>query len=137
MPDSPLVQTFQQVDAHIRDLERILSDRGSLPVSETVDQAMSLVSQLIRAYLVDAGEKDVPADTADLLDVFKVLVKGDPSWNTIRDNCRELVFYRNCLDMARSDALPRAPEKMAVRTLRHLYLFMKTRAMRENRLDYE
>jgi hypothetical protein len=37
--------------------------------------------------------------------------------------------------MERLDALPENPEKMAVRTLRHLYLFMKTRCMREERLE--
>ncbi len=37
--------------------------------------------------------------------------------------------------MDRQDALPPKPEIMAVRTLRHVFLFMKTRAMRELRLE--
>jgi hypothetical protein len=96
---------------------------------------MALTKQLIIAYIIDVGEKEIPAADADLLDVFKALVKSDPSWNTIRDNCRELVYYYNCITMDRADALPEYPEKMAVRTLRHLYLFMKTRCMREERLE--
>ena len=72
---------------------------------------------------------------ADILDMFKVFVKGDPSWNAIRDNCRELVYYRNCINMGQSEALPAAPDRMTVRTARHVYLYMKTRCIREGRLD--
>lgn len=135
MDHTALIQTFEQVDAQIVDLERILNERGSLPLQETVEHAMALTKQLIIAYIADVGEKTLPDQADDLLDVFKVLVKSDPSWNTIRDNCRELVYYHNCIAMERLDALPQSPEKMAVRTLRHLYLFMKTRCMREDRLE--
>ena len=135
MDHTALIQTFEQVDGQIVVLERILNERGSLPLSETVEHAMMLTKQLIIAYIADVGEKTLPSPTDDLLDVFKALVKSDPSWNTIRDNCRELVYYHNCIDMERLDALPKNPEKMAVRTLRHLYLFMKTRCMREDRLE--
>lgn len=135
MDHQPLVQAFEQVDEQIIDLERILNERKSLPLRATVEHAMTLTKQLIIAYIVDVGVKEVPDINDDLLDVFKVLVKSDPSWNTIRDNCRELVYYHNCITMDRMDALPENPEKMAVRTLRHLYLFMKTRCMREERLE--
>ena len=135
MDHQPLIQAFEQVDEQIIDLERILNERKSLPLQATVEHAMSLTKQIIIAYIVDVGVKEVPDITDDLLDVFKVLVKSDPSWNTIRDNCRELVYYHNCITMDRLDALPENPEKMAVRTLRHVYLFMKTRCMREERLE--
>ncbi|ARU31363.1 hypothetical protein CAP31_06490 [Sulfuriferula sp. AH1] len=135
MDHQPLIQAFAQVDEQIIDLERILNERKSLPLQATVEHAMTLTKQLIIAYIVDVGVKEVPDISGDLLDVFKVLVKSDPSWNTIRDNCRELVYYHNCITMDRMDALPENPEKMAVRTLRHLYLFMKTRCMREERLE--
>ena len=135
MDHQPLIQTFEQVDEQIAGLERILNERKSLALPGTVEQSMQLIKQLIIAYIVDVGEKDVPGMDEDLLDVFKALIKGDPSWNTIRDNCRELVYYHNCITMDRSDALPPNPEKMAVRTLRHVYLFMKTRCMREARLE--
>ena len=135
MDHQPLIQAFEQVDEQIIDLERILNERKSLPLLATVEHAMTLTKQLIIAYIVDVGVKEVPDINEDLLDVFKVLVKSDPSWNTIRDNCRELVYYHNCITMDRLDALPENPEKMAVRTLRHVYLFMKTRCMREERLE--
>ncbi len=135
MDHHALIQTFEQVDEQITDLERILNERLSLNLLGTVEQTMQLIKQLIIAYIVDVGEKAVPNPDDDLLDVFKALIKGDPSWNTIRDNCRELVYYRNCITMDRCDALPQHPEKMAVRTLRHVYLFMKTRCMREARLE--
>lgn len=135
MDHTALIQAFEQVDAQIVDLERILNERGSLPLQQTVEHAMALTKQLIIAYIADVGEKTLPNQADDLLDVFKALVKSDPSWNTIRDNCRELVYYRNCIAMERLDALPQNPEKMAVRTLRHLYLFIKTRCMREDRLE--
>lgn len=134
MDHTELIKAFESVDEQLRDLERILSARGSLPLLETVEHAINLIKRLIIAYLKDAGEKALPAEADDILDVFKVLVKGDPSWNTIRDNIRELVYYKNCIDMDRHDALPPVPEKMTVRTLRHLYLFMNTRCMREGRL---
>jgi len=51
------------------------------------------------------GEKTLPDQADDLLDVFKALVKSDPSWNTIRDNCRELVYYHNCIAMERLGCL--------------------------------
>jgi hypothetical protein len=63
-----------------------------------------------------------------------VLVKGDPTWNTIRDNTRELVYYANCLELGRADALPAAPQKMAVRTARHVYLYVRTRVIKEGRV---
>jgi hypothetical protein len=135
MDHSHLVQTFDRVDEQIQDLERIISARGSMPLLETVEHAMGLIKQLIIAYIQDVGEKQAPAESEDILDVFKALVKGDPSWNTIRDNIRELVYYKNCITMDRSDALPPVPDKMAMRTLRHLYLFMRTRCIREGRLS--
>src|SRR5512146_2238740 len=88
------------------------------------------VADALRAALVPAA-KPVPPPHADLLDVWQALVKGEPSWNAIRDNCRELVFYRNCLAADRRDALPAAPARMAVRTARHVLLYIRTRALRE------
>ena len=99
-----------------------------------VDAAIALTQQLVIAYVAAAGQKTPPGADADFLDAFKVLVKGDPAWNAIRDNCRELVYYRNCINMGRRDALPKVPEKMAVRTARHVYLYIKTRCIREGRL---
>lgn len=134
MSHDVLTRTFESVDEQIRDLERIMLARGSLPLVQTVEHAINLLRTLIIAYVADAGGKDLPGEDEDILEVFKKLVKGDPSWNTIRDNLRELVYYRNCAAMDRPDALPKAPERMAVRTLRHVFLFMKSRCIREGRL---
>ncbi len=130
-----LQQCFEIVDQRIREYE-ISVNAGEQPeLAALVEQAMQLVKQLIVGYIQDVGEADVPGPDDDLLESFKILVKGDPSWNTIRDNCRELVYYHNCLTMDRADALPVHPHKMTVRTLRHIFLFMKTRCMRESRLE--
>ncbi|MEW6313503.1 MAG: hypothetical protein AB1513_05590 [Pseudomonadota bacterium] len=118
---------FQQADARLLELEARLAGKEALPLAATVEQAIAMVRSLIVAYLAEEGRKMLPPQDADLLDVFKVLVKGDPSWNALRDNCRELVYYRNCIAADRLDALPLAPEKMAVRTARHIYLYLKTR----------
>lgn len=133
--NAPLSEAFATVDEQLSDLERILASRGSLELNATVEQGIELIKTLLLAYIANLGDRPVPEPSTDILDIFKVLVKGDPSWNTIRDNCRELVYYRNCIAMDRLDALPKVPEKMAVRTTRHVYLFMKTRAMREGRLE--
>lgn len=127
--------TFSEVDKRIAALERRINAGEGLPLPETVEEAMGHIKTLIIAYIKDVGEKDVPDPSRDILEVWKVLVKGDPTWNAIRDNCRELVYCRNCINMNRLDALPAIAEKMAVRTLRHIYLYMKTRCIREGRLE--
>ncbi len=115
-------------------LEESIGRGEPAPLSLTVDEAIRLTTALIAAYLVEEGKKEVlPA--SDLLEMLKVLVKGEPSWHAIRDNCRELVYYRNCINMERQDALPPVPEKMAVRTARHVYLYMRTRCLREGMLQ--
>jgi hypothetical protein len=86
---------------------------------------------MMRTWIAREGRKALPAPETDVLEVWRSLVKGDPSWNAIRDNCRELVFYRNCLADGRRDALPPAPHRMAVRTARHVCLYVRTRALRE------
>jgi len=133
-PSGELAATFAEVDAALVAQEGAIARGEALPLSETIDAAIALVRRLVTAYVVTMGDKTPPAADADVLAAFKVLVKGDPTWNAIRDNCRELVYYRNCMDAGRSDALPKVPEKMAVRTARHIYLYMRTRAVRDGRL---
>ncbi len=135
-PDTgQLHKVFGGVDTELAALEQNMAAAGTLPLAATVDHALSLVSQLLIACIADEREKQIPTAGTDILDLFKVLVKGEPSWNAIRDNCRELVYYRNCINMGREDALPPVAEKMAVRTARHVYLYMKTRCVREGRLE--
>ncbi|HSN40971.1 MAG TPA: hypothetical protein VLT92_12330 [Burkholderiales bacterium] len=135
-PGAGQLQTvFREIDGGLAGLERQIAAAQTLPLAATVDRAIDLLKKLVIAYVADEGKKEIPDAGADLLDIFKVLVKGEPSWTAIRDNCRELVYYRNCINMGRQDALPKAPEKMAVRTARHVYLYIKTRCIREGRLE--
>lgn len=129
-----LVAAFAEVDAALAAREGMIARGDTLPLEDTVDEAIALVRRLVIAYVAAGGSKSLPAADADFLDVFKALVKGEPTWNAIRDNCRELVYYRNCINMGRRDALPKVPEKMAVRTARHVFLYIKTRCIREGRL---
>ena len=114
--------------------ERKLAAGEPLALDEALEAASGAALALIRAYLAAEGSKPVPAGDADLLEAFKVLVKGDPTWNAIRDNLRELVYYRNCLALGRADALPAVPEKMAIRLARHIYLYLRTRCVKEGRV---
>lgn len=114
-------------------LERRMSQGEKLPLSETVDQAIGLVEDILRAFADAEGKPYTESDR--ILELWKKLVKGEPTLNTIRDNCRELVYYRNCIDMQREDALPPHPERMAVRTARHIYLYMRSRAEQRGMLQ--
>lgn len=129
-----LAEIFTAADAALSDHEAAIARVEALPLTETVDAMIALTQGLVSAYVAAAGIKAPPAAESDILEAFKVLVKGEPTWNAIRDNCRELVYYRNCINMGRRDALPKVPEKMAVRTARHVYLYIKTRCIREGRL---
>jgi len=131
MAQGPLAATLEQVDGELSVLERRIAAREDLPLAQTVERALELVTRLIVACIADQGGKQAPSPEADVLAAFKVLVKGEPTWHAIRDNCRELVYYRNCINMGRTDALPAAPAKMAVRTARHICLYIRTRCIRE------
>ena len=130
-----LTAAFDGIDRDLLAFETRIARGEALAVVPTVDAAIALVDRMVRGYLAAEGRKPLPPEDAELLDAWKVLVKGEPTWNTIRDNCRELVYYRNCINMNRPDALPAVPEKMAVRTARHIYLYIKTRLIREGRLQ--
>jgi len=123
-----------EIDRGIGALERAVAERPALALAEVLEPAIALVQDTMRAYLAAAGDKAPPPAEADVLEVWRTLVKGDPAWNAIRENCRELVFYRNCLASGRRDALPAAPQRMAVRLARHVYLYVRTRCLREGRV---
>jgi len=135
MQSGELSAAFAAADTELAVFERRISRGDPLPLAPAVEQAIALVRRLVTACIVDEGKKPAPEPAAVLLDVFEVLVKGEPSWTAIRDNRRELVYCRNCINMGREDVLPGVPEKMAVRTARHMYLYVKTRCIREGRLD--
>jgi hypothetical protein len=123
------------IEANLADVDRridALEQRVRSPattVDDVLEPAIRAVTDAMRAALAGAGKADV--GDADILDAWQALVKGEPTWNAIRDNCRELVYYRNCLAAGRRDALPAAAERMAVRTARHVLLYIRTRASRE------
>ena len=112
---------LDEAQAQIEALGRHSADQD---FSARVDQGLQIARQILQTLLT-AERKEFAAD-ADLLSLWKTLVKGQPHWNTIRDNCRELVFYQNCLAMDREDALPPQPDKMLLHTLRHLYLYTRS-----------
>ena len=132
-PEQRLAAEFSALEARISALESAVRAgvaKAGLP--GLVDEAIEIVSALMCAYAVHAG-KPMPV-TDDPLDVFKAFVKGDPSLNAIRDNVRELVYYRNCLKADRADALPVNPAMMTAHTARHIYLYLRTRCTQEQRL---
>lgn len=129
-----LAVSFAGVDARLRELEAAIARGEPTGLAETVERAIGLTKEVIAAFLADQAAQSLPAPDADLLEVFRALARGEPSWNAIRDSCRELVYYRNCINMGREDALPPATLKMAVRTARHIFLYVKMRCIREGRL---
>lgn len=145
---SVLSETFDGVDREIKALEAGLASSAELDLRTALDRGVALVKTLLRTYLADrsrdgalaggaapvAATDVASAQSEDVLEVFRAFVKGDPSLNAIRDNIRELVYYQNCLALQRDDALPRNPTHMAVRTLRHIYLYLRTRCLKEQRL---
>ena len=135
LSSSEISEVVGVADAELRALGTHIVQGETLPFAATVEQVIELIKRRVREHMADEGAKPVPEAGADILDVLKALVKGEPSWTAIRDNCRELVYYRNCINMGREDALPRAPEKMAARTARHVFPCTKTRCIREGRLE--
>ena len=124
-----LDEELDRIDHELAALEGAVATRAAGNLGELLEAAIALVARTMRAWIDAEGRPRPPAD-ADVLEVWKALVKGDPTWNAIRDNCRELVYYRNCLALGRADALPAAPHRMAVRTARHIFLYVCSRAQR-------
>jgi hypothetical protein len=129
-----LAARLEEIHGRIESLETRVASPGDAPLAEVLEPAIRLVSETMGAYIEAVGEKSPPASGADILATWQRLVKGDPAWNAIRDNCRELVYYRNCIAGGRTDALPPAPARMAVRLVRHVYLYVRVRCAREGRV---
>jgi len=129
-----LGKQLEEIDMQISTLETSVGASAETPLADVLEPAIRLANDTMCAYIDAADEKARPRPDADILETWKVLVKGDPTWNAIRDNCRELVFYRNCIAGGRADALPTAPARMAVRLVRHVYLYVRVRCAREGRV---
>ncbi|AEM48552.1 conserved protein of unknown function [Acidithiobacillus ferrivorans] len=121
---SELISTLDAAHERIEALARQQVAGMALP--ELVAAGVAEAAAMLRIML--AAEHKPYASDADLLELWKTLVKGLPHWNTIRDNCRELVYYQNCLNAERADALPAQPERMVIHTLRHIFLYMRSHA---------
>ena len=130
-----LGERLTTIEAGIARLEARVAAGADTPLADVLEPAIGLVGETMRAYIDAAGQKTPPAPDADVLEVWNRLVKSDPAWNAIRDNCRELLYYRNCLAAGRTDALPAAPGRMAVRLARHVYLYVRVRCAREGRVS--
>jgi hypothetical protein len=131
-----LAERLEAVDRRLLELESRLPESRPEDLPEFLGPAVDAVRATMLAYLESKGAtKALPAPDTDVLEVWKALAKGDPTWNTIRDSTRELVYYANCLELGRPDVLPAAPQKMAIRTARHVYLHIRTRAIKEGRVS--
>jgi hypothetical protein len=126
MDSETFTERLEGIDETIAELEERINEDADLDVAEVLPSAMDVVEELLRTYAAREG-KELPED-GELLEVQKAFVKGEPSLNAVRDNVRELIYYHNCLEMDRRDALPEKSGRMAVRTARHLYLYLRSRA---------
>lgn len=126
-----LSERFDALDADIEQLEAD-AQQPTHVLEQVVSKAISITSHLLVMF-ASVKDKAMPASD-DLLEVFKAFVKGDPSLNAVRDNVRELVYYQNCIAMDRQDALPKAPARMAARTVRHIYLYLRSRSEQDAQL---
>ncbi|MDH5256875.1 MAG: hypothetical protein OEX07_02675 [Gammaproteobacteria bacterium] len=143
MSEQNLSDQFDLIDERIQALEENNKscsndgDNGKNESDKSFDTLVTTASGICRELLVlyaSAYDKELP-DSDDLLVIFKAFVKGDTSLTAVRDNVRELVYYRNCILEDRFDALPKNPEKMALHTIRHIYLYLRSRADQEDLLD--
>ncbi len=125
MTDSnQLIVALDAAHEHIEALAKQQEAGMALPA--LLEKGIAEAAAMLQIMLED--EHKPYASDADLLALWKTLVKGKPHWNTIRDNCRELIYYQNCLKAERQDALPAHPERMVIHTLRHIFLYLRSHA---------
>ncbi len=128
-----LISALDATHERIEALTRQQAAGMALPelVAAGVEEAAAML------HIMLAAEHKPYVSNADLLELWRALVKGSPHWNTIRDNCRELIYYQNCLNAERADALPAQPERMVIHTLRHIYLYLRSYAEQNHGDKYE
>lgn len=120
-------QLITALDAAHERIEALAKQQSAgMPLPELLEAGIAEAQTMLRIML--ENEHKPYASDADLLELWKTLVKGKPHWNTIRDNCRELIYYQNCLKAERQDALPAQPERMVIHTLRHIFLYLRSHA---------
>ena len=128
-----LSERLDDLQDGIDDLLEKVSGESAVELSTILPAVSARVADLLVLY-AQAHGKPMDTDT-DLLQLLKAFVKGDPSLNAVRDNVREIVYYQNCLAENRQDALPKNPAKMAVRTLQHVYFYLRSRLEQESLLN--
>lgn len=133
MSEKKISDQFELLDERIEALEEDYKAGSDKSLDILVTEASIICRQLLALY-ASAYDKVLP-DSDDLLVLFKAFVKGDTSLTAVRDNVRELVYYRNCIIENRYDALPKNPEKMTLHTIRHIYFYLRSRADQEELLD--
>ena len=126
---SALDATHERIEALAR------QQAAGMALPELVAAGVEEAAAMLRIML--AAEHKPYVGDADLLELWRALVKGSPHWNTIRDNCRELIYYQNCLKAERTDALPAQPERMVIHTLRHIYLYLRSHVEQNHGDKYE
>lgn len=114
-------------------LERRLVKQYGLLLEPMPGESAAIVRELMSEHGCHVG-REIP-ESGDPPAVFEAFGHGVPNLNAIRDNVREPVYHHNCLGMDRADALPKAPERMAVRMARHVYFYLRSRGRREGRLE--
>ncbi len=133
MLNKNLFEQFEVIGERIEILDEAYKAGNIKNLDLLVADASAICRDLLVMYAV-AYKKSMP-DSDDLLVLFKAFVKGDTSLTAVRDNVRELVYYRNCINEDRHDALPKKPEKMTLHTVRHVYFYLRSRADQEGLLD--
>jgi len=129
MPEKNIVNQFDSIDERLDSLEHVYSAGNDNPFDHLLAEASGICKALLELFASAHGK--VLPDSDDLLVLFKAFVKGDASLTAIRDNVRELVYYRNCINEERYDVLPKNPEKMTLHTVRHIYFYLRSRADQE------
>ena len=133
MSEKNLSNQFEMIDERIDTLQERYNAASIDNFDALVTEASLICAELLTLY-ASAYDKILP-DSDDLLVLFKAFVKGDASLTAVRDNVRELVYYRNCINEDRYDVLPQNPHKMALHTIRHIYFYLRSRADQEELLD--
>lgn len=128
-----LAERLDEIQDVIDELLNTVSGENLIELSAILPVVSDRVAELLILYARAHGK--IVENDPDLLQVLKAFVKGDPSLNAIRDNVREIVYYQNCLTENREDALPKNPAKMAVRTLQHIYFYLRSRLEQESLLN--
>lgn len=109
-----------------------LGEGGDGLTLERAREAEATALEVLSAYGDAVGGQ--PPPEGDLLAWYETLLVRDPSFRTLGETVRTLVYLRNCVLEGRPDALPERPGAVLTTSLRHLVLMMRSRCEQERRL---